>query len=175
MITKHLGFSLIELAFVVVIASILITFIIFQLVTLQTDSYKSVLHQATGSVKAAAKLFALKAKANQKALAYTLTEFTHNGITGALMQPYARGVKSDGSFDLSYDEAPEIFQAAGLRSEEWSYRIYLDSTHAVIAAPKGLLREAQPTQAQVTNTQCYFIYHWQNTGTPLINMINIGC
>ena len=178
MITLHssqrhcLGFTLIELIIVIVILGVLAITAAPKFLNIQADAHISAIKGAEGAINTATSLFKAKSLTSGQGFA-TVVEF--EGVKGSHHQPYAASGTS-GGFTADYSSPPEIFEAAGLNALDWSYRIFVESgSYAVVAAPKGVLNLAQPTDAQVKATQCYFQYHWKNSGRPEVTVLTTGC
>lgn len=166
--TNNAGFTLIELVIVIVILGILSVVAAPKFINLKSDANRAVIKGAVGSVKSAVSLFESKTLTSGNSFT---TIVTFSGITGSHHQPWA--APADGNGDAS---PPEIFKAAGLDVNDWRYRFYSEEgTYAVAAAPKNILRTARPTIAEVRETNCYFSYHWRNSGIPIIRVVDTGC
>lgn len=172
MTNKHSGFTLIELVVVIIILGILAVVAAPKFVNLQSDAYKSQLSGALASMKSAVTLF--KAK-SEIANTGTTNRVVFDGIRGENYQPWAAS-SSGTAPSTGYTTPPEIFNAAGLSVNDWSYRIYTSNgTYQVIATPKQKLNLATPTQAEVSATNCYIDYKWETTGVPTYTKVDTGC
>ncbi|MEM5506406.1 prepilin-type N-terminal cleavage/methylation domain-containing protein [Shewanella frigidimarina] len=172
--SRQSGFTLIELVVVIIILGVLAVVAAPKFINLKTDAHIAAIKGATGSIKTAVMLFKTKTLTSGNALTDTV-EFS--GVKGSNNQPWAAAANTSGSgFNAGYTTSSEIFKAAGLEMNDWSYRIFTsNSSYAVIAAPKSALALAEPTAAEVIATSCYFQYHWQSTGEPVITTVIVGC
>ncbi|NRA71513.1 MAG: prepilin-type N-terminal cleavage/methylation domain-containing protein [Gammaproteobacteria bacterium] len=165
------GFTLIELVIVIVILGVLAVSALPKFVNLSSDANEAVIKGAVGSIGTAVSLFKIKTLTSGNKLT-TVVEFS--GITGNNHQPWAAMVTNAG-FSAGYSSPPEIFEAAGLNVNDWAYRIYSPDTYAVVAAPRNVLDKEQPSEAEVKATNCYFNYHWQVSGKPILKTVTSNC
>lgn len=169
---KNAGFTLIELVVVIIILGVLAVVAAPKFINLQSDAYKSQLSGALASMKSAVTLFKSK---SEIANSGTTNRVVYDEIRGENYQPWAAST-SGITPSTAYTTPPEIFKAAGLNVNEWSYRIYTtNGTYEVIAAPKQKLNLATPTEAQVEATNCYIDYKWETTGVPTYKKVDTGC
>ncbi|MCS6120110.1 prepilin-type N-terminal cleavage/methylation domain-containing protein [Shewanella baltica] len=169
---KNAGFTLIELVVVIIILGVLAVVAAPKFINIQSDAYKSQLSGAQASMKSAVTLF--KAK-SEIANSGTTNRVVYDGIRGENYQPWAASASGTAP-SAAYTTPPEIFKAAGLNVDEWSYRIHTTGgTYQVIATPKQKLNLDTPTQAQVKATNCYIDYKWETTGIPTYNKVDTGC
>ncbi|GGP70818.1 type II secretion system protein [Shewanella saliphila] len=171
---RQTGFTLIELVVVIIILGILAVVAAPKFINLKTDAHIAAINGAVGSIKTAVTLFKTKTLTSGSAMTDTV-EFS--GVKGSNYQPWAAAANTSGSgFNDGYTTSSEIFEAAGLDMDEWSYRIYVSSgSYAVVAAPKSALDVAEPTSTEVIATSCYFQYHWKSAGEPEITTVTTGC
>jgi MSHA pilin protein MshA len=165
------GFTLIELILVIIVLGILSAVIIPRFWDGSSSAYQAAIESAVGSVRSAATIF----KSNMIVKGIPIEQqVTLDGITGSRGQPFAASMNP--SVSMGYTQPPEIFKAAGLVADDWSYRIFVDNTYQVIATPKGKLNQAQPSQAAVLATNCYFHYIWSDVDySPVIVVEYSGC
>lgn len=167
------GFTLIELIIVIVILGILSVVALPRFIDISGDANASVVNAAAGSAKSAATLFKMKTLTAGKT-ADEIVEFS--GITGRNFQPWVIPANAAAGDTTNYALPPEIFEAAGLNVEDWAYRMHFsDGSFAIAAAPKNVLALNEPTLVQVQATNCYFQYHWKDSGDPLITTTSSGC
>lgn len=163
------GFTLIELIVVIIILGILSVAVAPKFLSFDSDAYKATIKAAQGSMHTSVDMF--------KALlqARGAKGGTFEGVYLDNYVPWAAGRNSNGGVHAGYDFPPEIFKAAGMDPAEWRYRIYSAGTYQVIAAPLGRLKNvAEPTRAQVEDTNCYINYKWQGN-EPVITTVTTGC
>ena len=165
------GFTLIELVIVIVILGVLAVSALPKFVNLSSDANEAVIKGAVSSIRTAVSLFKMKTLSTGHKFT-TVVEFS--GIKGSYHQPWAVMVTGTG-FSAGYSSPPEIFEAAGLNVNDWAYRIYALQTYAVVAAPRNVLNKEQPSEAEVKATGCYFKYHWQVSGIPIIETVTSNC
>jgi MSHA pilin protein MshA len=171
-ISNNSGFTLIELVVVIVILGILSVTALPKFINIKSDANEAVMSGAVGSIKSAVSLF--KAKTLTSGSGFT-DEVEFSGVKGSNYLPWAATATAIGFTD-DYSSPPEIFEGAGINVDDWAYRIYISSgSYAVVATPRRVLDEAEPTEAEVKATNCYFVYHWKNTGEPIITTISSGC
>lgn len=167
---KTTGFTLIELVVVIIILGILAVTAAPKFINLQSDAYRSQLAGASAAMKSAATLFKSKSLISNGGA----DRVVYNEIVGSSHQVWA--ASSNGtSPSTGYSTPPEIFKAAGLDVNDWSYRIYTSGVYKVVATPKQKLNIAQPSQAQVEATECYIYYSWEKSGTASFDLKDSGC
>ena len=171
-VNKNSGFTLIELVVVIVILGILAVTALPKYINLKSDANLAIMEGATGAIKSAVSLF--KAKTLTSGNSFT-SEVEFSGVKGSNYQPWAATALAMG-FAADYSSPPEIFEGAGLDVNDWAYRIYTTGgSYSVVASPRSVLDMAQPTVAEVKATNCYFEYHWQADGEPVITITSTGC
>lgn len=165
------GFTLIELVIVIVILGILAISAMPKFISLSSDANAGVIKGAMGSIRSAVSLFKIKTLTSDTRFT-TIVEFS--GITGSKYQPWAAMVTGNDYSD-GYSSPPEIFDAAGLNVNEWAYRIYSEQGFGVVAAPRNVLDQDQPSKEEVIATNCYFKYQWQESGIPILETVISNC
>ena len=166
------GFTLIELIIVIVILGVLAVTAAPKFLNVQADAHIAVIKGAQGAMNTAVSIFKAKSLTSGEGFT-TVVEF--EGVKGSHHQPYAASGTS-GGFTADYSSPPEIFEAAGLSVDDWRYRIYIDNgSYAVVATPRSLIEQAQPTEPQIKSTQCYINYHWKSAGKSEITLLTTGC
>ncbi|BDM62686.1 pilin structural protein V10 [Shewanella sp. NFH-SH190041] len=164
------GFTLIELIVVIIILGILSVAVAPKFLSFDSDAYKATLKAAEGSMHTSVDMFTAYAQVKG-----SNGSGTFEGIYIDQFVPWAAGRTATGGVHAGYDFPPEIFKAAGIDPAEWRYRIYVDGTYQVIAAPLGRLKNvAQPTRQQVVDTNCYINYKWL-ANEPVISIVTTGC
>ncbi|MCL1059593.1 type II secretion system GspH family protein [Shewanella gelidimarina] len=170
-LSHHSGFTLIELVVVIIILGILSVTALPKFINMKSDANIAVIKGAKGSIKTAVSLFKAKTMTSGNSLT-DVVEFS--GVKGSHYQPWAATATANG-FSADYSSPPEIFEAAGLDVNDWSYKIYVPTSYAVVAAPKSVLDKSQPSATEVKATNCYFEYHWQSAGEPTITTVMTDC
>ena len=172
LISNNSGFTLIELVVVIVILGMLSITALPKYINIKSDANIAVISGAIGAIKSSVSLFKSKTLTSGNGFS---TEVEFSGVKGSRYQPWA-ATATETSFSAGYSSPPEIFEGAGLNVEDWAYRIYVSSaSYAVVAAPRNVLDKAEPTEGEVKATNCYFIYHWKESGEPLLTVITSGC
>lgn len=167
-----LGFTLIELIIVIVILGVLAVTAAPKFLNVQADAHIAAINGAQGAMNTAVSIFKAKSLTSGQGLS-SVVEF--DGVKGSHHQPYAATGTASG-FASDYSSPPEIFEAAGLSEADWAYRIYIDNgSYAVVAAPRSIIDQTQPTEPQLKATQCYINYHWKSVGKPEITILTTGC
>ena len=166
------GFTLIELAVVIVILSILYVTALPKFINIKSDANVAVINAAIGSMKSAVYLFKINTITSDTGFE-AVSEFA--GVKGSHYQPWAATATAT-NFSADYSSPPEIFEAAGLNVNDWSYRIYISSgSYAVAAVPKRALDKEEPTIIEVKASNCYLDYHWKESGEPTFTTITTDC
>lgn len=178
---KHKGFTLIELIIVISIITILAAIAIPKLLNITKYANKALVDNAISSIKSAVSIFKSATILSKKSKNEVVNFADVYGIN---YQPYAhnfKGLIDKGQMtgedqNYQYFGEPEIFKAAGLEVEDWSYT-FLDTktSYAVIATPKNILPAYPPTATQIKETECYLEYEWKSEGYPYINAKTNGC
>ncbi|MDU0355859.1 prepilin-type N-terminal cleavage/methylation domain-containing protein [Paraglaciecola aquimarina] len=172
LLSNHSGFTLLELVITIVLLAILSITVLPKFINLKSDANISVISATVGAIKSSVPMF--KFKTITAGTGFT-SEIEILGVKGSYYQPWAVTATPTG-FLANYSSPPEIFEWAGIDPADWAYRIFISNgTYAVVAAPKNVLDLAEPSESEVKATNCYFIYHWQGSGEPILTTVFTGC
>ncbi len=168
----HKGFTLIELIAVIIILGILSTSALPRFLNVKSNANSAVVNGGVDAIRTSATLYKARSLANKIPKADTKT---FDGVKGSNYQPWPL---NKANFP-DYTSPPQIFIGAGLNYKDWAYSFYRKTgahmNSGIVASPKSRLNKDRPTKDEVINTNCYFLYEWDDSGIPEISSKTTGC